>query len=185
MQRLKTSESSLNYLSLEQIRKLVSSVSDTRDNLIIRVLYETGCSLNELTAIKVNHLLGSRIRIKNTETKEIRHSTISAKLAKDLRLFIKGNRLDDRSCLFSTRQSDSISEKRIRQIIQKYTKDEFSEKINPQSFRYYHIAHAYSNGMMLETIARQIGITTARIFKILSEMKISPKQNYNKFLRKV
>ena len=61
----------------------------------------------------------------------------------------------------------------------------FLEKINPQSFRYFHIAHAYKNGVLLESISRQIGITTFRIFKILSELNISPSQNYNQFLKKV
>ena len=185
MKSLDNSESSLKYLSLKQIRRLINYINNSRDKLMIRVLYETGCSLVELTEIKVKDVLGNKIRIKNSENNEIRFPRISGKLAKDIKLYILGNNLDKDSFLISTRQSESISEKRIRQIIQEYTKEVFSEKINPQSFRYFHIAHAYTNGVLLENISKQIGITTYRIFQILEELNLSTKQNYNKFLKKV
>jgi len=117
------------------------------------------------------------------ETKEVRYPQISSKLNKDIKLYIKGNALT--GYLIATRQSSRISQKRIRQIIQKHTKKVFSKKINPQSFRYYHIAHAYSNGVLLETIAKQLGITTFRIFSILEEFSLAPKHNYNNFLKRI
>ena len=185
MNKLKTSDSSILYLSLKQIRQLIRSIDDARDKLMIRILYESGCTLIELTNIKVKDINGNKIKIFNPENREIRFSFISSKLSKDLRLYILGNNLKKNSNIIATRQSSSISEKRIRQIIQMHTKRVFLEKINPQSFRYFHIAHAYKNGVLLESISRQIGITTFRIFKILSELNISPSQNYNQFLKKV
>lgn len=185
MDNLENSESSLKYLSLKQIRLLIRSISDNRDKLMIRVLYESGCSLVELTNIKVKDILGNRIKIINPETKEIRFSCISGKLAKDLRLYVLGNNFKKDAYLISTRQSSRISEKRIRQLIHEYTQKVFSEKINPQSFRYFHIAHAYSNGVLLENISAQIGITTYRIFQIINELNLHSVQNYNQFLKKV
>lgn len=161
------------------------SITDVRDKLMIRVLYETGCSLIELTHIQVKDILGNKIKIKNPETKEIRFSYISGKLAKDIKQFVLGNNLNKDTCLISTRQSSRISEKRVRQLIHFYTQLVFSEKINPQSFRYFHIAHAYSNGVLLETISKQIGITSYRIFQIISELNLNTTQNYNQFLKKV
>ncbi len=185
MKDLENSESSLKYLSLRQIRKLIKHISNARDKLMIRVLYETGCSLVELTEIKVKDILGNKIKIKSSEDNEIRFSQISGKLAKDIKQYIIGNGLGKDSFLISTRQSPDISEKRVRQLIQEYTREVFSEKINPQSFRYFHIAHAYSNGVLLENISKQIGITTYRIFQILDELNLKTSQNYNIFLKKV
>jgi len=151
----KTKESSESYLSLQEIRKLISSISDMRDKLMIRLLYETGCTLIELVNIKVSDILGNKIKIFDPETRELRFSRISGKLAKDLSFYIRGNNLSKGYYILSTRQSKQISEKRVRQLIQDYTKKISSRKINPQMFRYYHIIHAYQNGVLLENIAKQ------------------------------
>ena len=182
----KNKEVSESYLSLQEIRKLISSISDMRDKLMIRILYETGCTLVELVNIKVSDILGNKIKILEPETKEIRFSRISGKLAKDLSFYIKGNNLSKDAYILSTRQSEKISEKRVRQLIQEYTKKISSRKINPQMFRYYHINHAYQNGVLLENIAKQTGITPYRVFQVINEFKIKPRQNlYNQFLIKV
>ena len=178
-----SSESSLQYLSLREVKNLIDSIENIRDKLSLRILYETGCTLRELVNIKVKDIQGNKIKVVDPETKEIRYPQISSKLSKDIKLYIKGNALT--GYLIATRQSSKISEKRIRQIIQKHTKKVFSIKINPQSFRYYHIAHAYSNGVLLETIAKQLGITTFRIFSIIDELRLNPGHNYNNFLKRI
>lgn len=173
----------LTYLELDEIRGFLSSIDNARDKLLIRILYETGCSLIELTNIKIEDIAGNKIKIK--EDKKIRFSRISGKLSKDIKMFVEGNKLKKDSYLISTRQSNQISEKRIRQLIQKYTK-KYRQKINPQMFRYYHIAHAYQNGVFIENISNQLGITKYRIFQVLNELGFKPSQNhYNNFLRKI
>ena len=178
-----SSESSLQYLSLREVKFLIKAIENIRDKLSLRILYETGCTLRELVNIKVKDISGNKIKIVDPETKEVRYPQISSKLNKDIKLYIKGNAL--KGHLIATRQSSKISEKRIRQIIQQHTKNIFSKQINPQSFRYFHIAHAYSNGVLLETIAKQLGITTFRIFSILEEFSLRPKHNYNNFLKRI
>lgn len=183
---INSSESSKSmYFELKDIRQFLASISKARDRLMLRLLYETGCSLVELVEIKIKDILGQKIIIKNLEKSNYRYSKISSKLAKDLMLYIKGNNLDKKSYLFSTRQGQSISKKRIRQLIHYYSQKYLNTKINPQSFRYMHIAHAYSNGVLLDTIAKQIGITTFRIFQIINELDLNIKSNYNPFLKRI
>ena len=169
----KENNSSASYLSLQETRLLLNSITDARDKLMIRLLYETGCSIAELVRIKVSDYAGTKVKIIDSETKEIRFPGISGKLAKDIKSYIEGNLLSKESYLISTRQSKNISEKRVRQLIQHYTEKILNEKINPQSFRYFHIAHAY------------LSITPFRIFQVLQEMKISPQNHYNMFLKRV
>jgi integrase len=52
---------------------------------------------------------------------------------------IKNNSLSAESFLFATRQSDSISTKRIRQIIQKTSKENIGFEISPKDLREYSI----------------------------------------------
>lgn len=173
MKQINHSES---YLSLKNVREMISSIRDARDKIMIRILYETGCSLVELVQLKVSDVGGNKIKIKHDG---LRYSTISGKLAKDIRDYIRGNQLQSESYLLSTRQSAKISEKRVRQLIQNYTKK------NPQKFRYYHIAHAYLSGVFIENIAQQLGLTTFRIFQILNKMGLNPQNRYNHFLRRI
>ena len=167
-------------LSLKELRELISSISNMRDKLMIRILYETGCDLNELVSIKVEDILGNKIKIRN-----IRYVKISGKLAKDLKFYIKGNSLSKDSNIISTRQSKKISQRRVRQLIQGYTEKKGYGKINPQMFRYYHVAHAYLNGVYQENMAKQLGIKTYRIFQIINQMNIQPDNMYNKFLTRI
>ncbi len=174
------------YLSIEEVRALLASIIDARDKLMIRLLYETGCTPTELTKISVSDIAGNSIKIKNEDTKQLRFSKISGKLSKDLSLFIQGNKLGKKDFILSTRQSKKISEKRVRQLVQIYTKKCNNRAINPMMFRYYHIAHAYLNGVFIEEIAKQIGLTKLRIFQILQEFDIKPKENnYNHFLSRI
>ncbi len=174
----------LGYLTLEQVRTLIANISNMRDKLMFRVLYETGCTINELVEIKASDIGGNTIKIKDHDN--VRFTNISGKLAKDLSLFIKGNKLAKEDYILSTRQSQKMSEKRVRQLIQSYTEKAHYGKINPQMFRYYHVAHAYNNGIMLENISKQLGVTSFRIFQIISELRIKPKDNhYNRFLNKI
>jgi len=180
---MKQKQISESFLSLKEVRILIDSVSDARDKLMIRMLYETGCEVSELVDVKVKDLLGNKIKIKSSNG--IRFSQISQKFSKDIRNYINGNNLQKTSFLFSTRQSGRISERRLRQLIQKYSKTIFNKIINPQMFRYLHIAHAYLNGILLETISKQIGISEYRIFQVINDFNIKPVANYNPFLKRI
>ena len=81
------------YLSSKQVIALSESVKDMRDKLIIKILYEAGCSLGELVSIKVSDVLPDKIRIFDFKTKEKRFSKISKKLGKELLLYIQGNEI--------------------------------------------------------------------------------------------
>ncbi|MBN2423268.1 site-specific integrase [Candidatus Woesearchaeota archaeon] len=178
--------SNLEYLSIDELKNLLSSIKDMRDKLMIKILYETGCTLIELIEIKVADIFSNKIKILDPDTKKTRFARISLKLAQDLAFYIKGNNLSADDYVISTRQSPKISEKRVRQLIQYYTSKFINTKINPQMFRYYHIVHAYLSGVFIENIANQLGITTYRIFQVINEIKIQPKKNhYYNFLNKI
>jgi len=144
---------------------------------MLRILYETGCDVNELVSIKVKDILGNKIHINK------RFPMISSKLAKDIKLYIKGNMLTKESHLIASSRG-KMSVKRVTQLVQTYTEKHFNKKLNPQQFRYYHILHAYTNGVLLENIAHQLGITTYRVFQIIDKLNIKQRNNYGLFLRK-
>ena len=165
-------------ISLKELRNFINLISNSRDKLLIRLLYETGCDINELVCIKIKDILGNKIRINK------RFPYISSKLAKDINFYIKGNMLLKNQYLISTSRGQ-MSAKRITQLIQLHTEHILKVKINPQSFRYLHIIHTYSNGVYIENIAKQLGITKLRVFQIINEMGVKQKNNYGMFLKRI
>jgi len=172
------SKSRKNYLLMHQIKIITDSINDMRDKFLIKILYETGCSVGELVNIRVSDIRENKIKILNNDTKNLRFSRISEKLANELQFFIKGNNLPKESFILTTKKSSKISEKRVRQLIQYYTHKSGFGKINPQMFRYYHIANAYQEGVSIENISSQLGIMRYRIFQILTDLEIVPKKNH-------
>jgi integrase len=173
-------------LSQPEVKMLLESIEDMRDKLCVSILYETGCLLGELVNIKVSDVSSTSISIVNSETGAPRHALISPALAERVHLFIRGNGLSKSHYLFSTKKSEQISVKRVRELVQYYSDKAGFGKLNPQSFRYYHIAHAYLNGVFSESISSQLGITRFRVFQILEALNVSSGENkYGVFLAEV
>ncbi|MEK6917175.1 MAG: hypothetical protein AABW92_05525 [Nanoarchaeota archaeon] len=165
----------MKQISQKDLRKLMYSVNSSRDSLLLRVLYEIGCSLKELISIKVSHVAGNKITINGSA---IRFSQISGKLSKDLKLYIDSNKLAKDNFLFS------ISGRRITQLVLEHSEKFLGLKLTPHDLRYLHIVHAYLTGVHIENIANQTGLTNLRLFQIIDDFNLKPERNYNNFLKR-
>lgn len=164
--------SSINYISIEKIKKLLDSITSNRDKLIIKILFETGCTVNELVKIKILDIdfINNLINFSKTSTKSHKNKTssISHSLVSELKKYVDDSRQE---YLFSTRQSSLMTTKRVRQIIQFYgSKAGFPTKLNPQILRYSHIAHALESGISLKAIQKQTGLEQLRLRQISEEI---------------
>ena len=176
----------VDYLSIEQYDELVKHVSDKRDDLILGILYETGCTVNELVNVKIKNVdfKGSRICFpsESTKTHKPRISYVSGSLIKKIKEFIKEGSSD---YVLSTRQSKQITTKRIRQIIQSYSAFVNIEKLNPQILRYTHIAHAIKKGIPAKAVQEHVGIDSLRMSQICDSIIPEEKEDvYKKFFAK-
>ena len=176
----------VNYLTIEQFNQLDSSISNKRDKLILHIIYETGCTVNELVQIKIKDIdFKNSIKFpsKNTKMNKERVSYVSAELLKEIKIFSKGKKAND--FLFSTRQGEGITTKRVRQIMQSYSKKAGLSKINPQIIRYTHVVHAIEKGIPVRAIQSHIGIDSLRMSQIYDA--VAPKETedvYKKFFKK-
>jgi integrase/recombinase XerD len=185
-----SNERRITYLEVGEVIKLVRSMSSVRDKLIVLLLYETGCSITELVNIKQKDIRtrSTEIVIENSvRTNEQRITQISKDLLNTIREYLlekKKERSIPSNYLLSTRQSKSMTQKRIQQILSIYTfktGTKTGEKITPQILRYTHIAHAYFNGVGIGEITRQVGLKRSRAIEIFSQLK-SKTNGYDKFL---
>ena len=161
------------YLSFEEWYSLIASISDEKKKLIFEILYSTGCSESELISIKFSDVNFSNcmIKIKN------RLSRIPFQLISKLELMQKKENSKKSDYIFSSRQSPSISTKRLQQIVSEESKNCFERRITPQDIRTTHVCHAILKNQPILSISNQTGLSTQRIAQVVEEYKEDFKKN--------
>lgn len=176
-----TKAKNVEYLALEDIIYLVSTIKNPRDRLILLLLYETGCSITELINIKIQDIKPRKKELiikKSIRTNEKRETFISKNLLSLIKKYLKENK-NQSKYLFSTRQSSNITQKRVQQILGQYQIKGI--KITPQIIRYTHIAHAYQKGIAIQEITKQVGLRRSRTIEIFSQLETTG-STYHNFL---
>jgi integrase len=178
------------YLSDEELARLNSCISDLRDRVIVKLLYELGCTQKEAVNVRVRDVdfqhFSINIQKCNTRNNLRRPCFISIKLSDEIRDYLSGEkRLDAKlSYLIQTRQSGKMTPRRIRQLVKSYAdKAGLGHKNHTQLLRYTHLIHAYKKRVPISAIQHQVGLTRGRLIQILSGVAIPDHGDaYRKFL---
>ncbi|MBU0666340.1 MAG: site-specific integrase [Nanoarchaeota archaeon] len=148
------------YLTKKEITELLNSKINVRDKIIIRLFYETGCTLKELVLIKIKDLDFKEnkitIQAKNIKNNLVRKIIISKTLTKKLFLHTQNNSSEKR--IFESRQEEQLTERRVQQIIASHSKQIIGKKISPRDLRVTHIIHAFLDQKPIEKIEKTVGI---------------------------
>ncbi len=168
-------KNNIRYLSIEQWKKLDSLKKSRRDSLIVKLLYFTGCTVNELINIKISDFDFRkgilRIRGEVSRNSRQRNVFVPHELLKLVKAYRKEN--DKSDFIFYTRQSCQMTTKRVRQLVQKYCRQAGITNANPQLLRYTHIAHAYMKNIPVDAIQQQVGLRKSRAIEIFSQLRLS------------
>ena len=182
-----------NYLKGDSLLKLFSSISNERDYLLIRILYELGCTLRELVNIRIrdvdfneNKIL---IRKFNSRNKEDRSARISRITLRRLQDYLISQKLLSKKVayLFQTRRGRPLTTRRIFQIVRFYCKrSDVSDNPSPQLIKYAHIVHAYLNDIPISDIEKHVGIAKQRLVQIFEKIEHEQDDDkYASFFRKI
>lgn len=155
------------YLKQDEVGRLLNTISNLRDKLLAQFLYESGCSVSEASELRAS-------QIHRDGKVQFREHTATISLALTHALLEGAS-----THIFSSRQSSSITPKRIQQILKPYLKQVHKGKTTPHLLRYSHIIHAYQQGLQLGAIANQTGLSTVRLGQIVSD--ITPAKGYEQF----
>lgn len=182
------SKEEIKYLTTHEWTSLETLQKNNRDQLIIDLLYTTGCTVNELINIKIKDISFKEqtlaIHSENSRNHEPRIVFLSERVSKQIKLFLSQDHPNNTEFLIATRQSPQMTTKRVRQIVQGLTKKSKLEKHNPQILRYTHIVHAFQKGVPIPAIQKQVGIKRSRAIQIFNLIKSEPQRDaYDAFLR--
>jgi site-specific recombinase XerD len=157
-----------------------------RDRLIIKLLYETGMRVGELTALTIGdvelesgeitiqeakrHAEGRKVPLVNSWTKTM------------LRDYI-GTRKIRRDPLFVSNKRGALSRRQVERLMEKYGEIAGldKDKRHPHVLRHTHAVHALQSGIDLRTLQQNLGHSSIEVTAIYLTMDIDDrKEEYSK-----
>jgi integrase len=146
-------------LTKEEADKLLCSIQDLRDKLIISLFLETGINLQELTSIRKDDLADGTLTIRKetTKNKVERKIMLSDELRKLIMDYIEQEK--PKQYLLSSRESRNISERRVQQLLDHYSQKSLNRKINPRILRATCIINGFISKIPIPEIEKKVGIS--------------------------
>ena len=156
--RIKQQE--VKYLKHNQVLRLIDSIEDTRDKLIVRTIYATGVRVSELCNINIEDIDFDEhtIRIRGKGDK-IRTVFIDEETLGDITKFI-GNRII--GPLFVGQQGKHISSRAIQHIFKHYA----PQGITPHKIRHSYASELYKRSKNLRVVQENLGHTSIKTTEI-------------------
>ena len=156
--RIKQQE--VKYLKHNQVLRLIDSIEDTRDKLIVRTIYATGVRVSELCNINIEDIDFDEhtIRIRGKGDK-IRTVFVDEDTLAGMLKFI-GNRIV--GPLFVGQQGKHISSRAIQHIFKHYA----PQGITPHKIRHSYASELYKRSKNLRVVQENLGHTSIKTTEI-------------------
>ncbi len=174
------------YLKQDELKALLEAPRRMRDRLIIKLLYETGMRVGELTALTIGdvdlesgeitiqqakrHAEGRKVPLINSWTKSM------------LRDYI-GTRKNRRDSLFVSNKRSPLSRRQVERMISNYGESIGldRDKRHPHVLRHTHAVFALKSGIDLRTLQQNLGHSSIEVTAIYLTMDIDDrKEAYSK-----
>lgn len=172
--RIKQQE--VKYLKHNQVLRLIDSIEDIRDKLIVRTIYATGVRVSELCNINIEDIDFDEhtIRIRGKGDK-IRTVFIDEETLGNITKFI-GNQII--GPLFVGQQGKHISSRAIQHIFKHYA----PQGITPHKIRHSYASELYKRSKNLRVVQENLGHTSIKTTEIYLHTDIDERrQVYQQF----
>lgn len=168
----------IKYLKKEEWLKLLDSIDNFRDMVIIEVLYETGCRVGEVAKMNIEDIDFEerfvRIPAENTKTKVGRTVYIPHGVLSKVKAYLIMTRRKKGS-LFK------LTKRRLQQLIAKYSEIS-GVACSAHTLRHSHVVHALLDKIPITAVQKNVGhklLTTTQIYSDLA-----PEQVKEAYLRR-
>ncbi|MDD1714537.1 MAG: tyrosine-type recombinase/integrase [Methanoregulaceae archaeon] len=160
IERPKIKDQELRYLKHSQVIRLIDSIEDPRDRLIVRTIYATGVRVSELCAINIEDIdfEDETIRVRGKGGK-FRIVFMDPDTLAELSKFI-GNRIE--GPLFTGQMGHHISPRSVQHIFKKYA----PQGITPHKIRHSYASELYRRSKNLRVVQENLGHTSIKTTEI-------------------
>lgn len=162
-------------LTIEEVKKLIQATTNSKHNLIIKLLYGCGLRVSEITNLKKQDFdFGEElIFIRQAKGKKDRVVRLPQSMKEELMAFAKFNQDE---YFFPSNRGGKLSTATIQKIIQKSTKKAgINKRTHPHTLRHSHATHLLEQGIDLRIIQKLLGhsdIKTTQIYIHISSQTI-------------
>jgi site-specific recombinase XerD len=160
IERPKIKDQELRYLKHSQVLRLIASIDDDRDRLIVRTIYASGVRVSELCGINIEDIdfEDETIKVRGKGGK-IRIVFVDHETLEEISLFI-GNRIV--GPLFLGQQGHHISPRSVQHIFKKYA----PQGITPHKIRHSYASELYRRSKNLRVVQENLGHTSIKTTEI-------------------
>jgi site-specific recombinase XerD len=160
IERPRIKEQELRYLKHSQVLRLIASIPDERDRLIVRTIYATGVRVSELSDINIEDIdfEEQTIRVKGKGGK-IRTVFVDPETLREMEPFI-GNRIE--GPLFLGQLGHHISPRAVQHIFRKYA----PPGITPHKIRHSYASELYRRSKNLRVVQENLGHSSIKTTEI-------------------
>lgn len=160
IERPKIKDQELRYLKHSQVLRLIASIEDDRDRLIVRTIYATGVRVSELCGMNIEDIdfEDETIKVRGKGGK-IRIVFVDHETLEEISLFI-GNRIE--GPLFLGQQGQHISPRSVQHIFKKYA----PQGITPHKIRHSYASELYRRSKNLRVVQENLGHTSIKTTEI-------------------
>ena len=160
------------YLTPEEAHKLIDAAGNERDELFLRLLWETGVRVSEAAALRLSNVGRDGLRVLGKGQVErvvfVQHGLVSAIL-----FYAQEQALGRNDCLFRSRKGEHFTKQRADQIIKAACKRAGLERsVHAHLFRHGYAINFLNCSGRLDALQEQLGhkdINTTRIYLRLSD----------------
>jgi len=160
IERPRIKEQEIRYLKHSQVIRLIASIPEAREQLIVRTIYATGVRISELCNMNIEDIdfEEQTIRIKGKGGK-IRTVFVDPETLREMEPFI-GNRIE--GPLFVGQQGNHISPRTVQHLFEKYA----PTGITPHKIRHSYASELYRRSKNLRVVQENLGHSSIKTTEI-------------------
>jgi integrase/recombinase XerD len=144
-------------LTQEEVQKIISSVENTRNRLIIKVLYYTGIRVSELVSLKWKDLQhrenGGQMVILGKGGKS---NVLLIPEELWLELMMLRDTLSDDGPVFKSRKGGHLNPGHLERVLKNIAFKAIGKGATPHFYRHSHASHALDNGCPIHLVQKQL-----------------------------
>lgn len=174
--KMKKPNSLPNVLTINEVKKIVSSIDNLKHRAIISTIYSCGLRISEAVNLEIKDIDSSSMTIKivNAKGKNDRYVMLSPKLLELLREYFVEYK--PKKYLFVGQFGDSYSARSIQQIFNKAVKIAgIKKRVTVHSLRHSFASHLLDNGTDIRFIQELLGhkhLSTTQIYTHINPVSV-------------
>lgn len=156
------------YLTIDEVERLIASIFDKRDKLIVQILYSTGVRVSELTSIRVKDVSFNRglIKVFGKGSKE-RYVIVPENILNDLKKYIEDKGFKDNDRIFS------LTPRMVQYIVKFHARRAGIKKdVTPHKLRHTFATHLIHNKADIRAVQKLLGHESLNVTEIYTHYDI-------------